>query len=131
MQDDDNNFFEDIYNQVAYLVAAYEALDKPQYGSHTDRRVNIDCGAGKGHRRIFEDYFAENPVYDERLFRRRFRMRQSLFLHLVQAVEAQDSYFEQRPDCTGKLGLSALQKCVAALRQLAYGMPADATDEYI
>jgi hypothetical protein len=42
-----------------------------------------------------------------------------------------DTYFQQREDCTGLLGLSALQKVVAAIRILAYGMPTDAIDEYV
>ncbi|KAE9081343.1 hypothetical protein PF007_g22700 [Phytophthora fragariae] len=58
-------------------------------------------------------------------------MRRALFLRIVNAIEGHDSYFQQRADATGKLGLSALQKCTAAIRQLAYGMPADAVDEYV
>ena len=38
---------------------------------------------------------------------------------------------EKRCDATGKVGLSALQKCVAFMRILAYGVPADAVDEYV
>ncbi|XP_057535185.1 uncharacterized protein LOC130813370 [Amaranthus tricolor] len=34
-------------------------------------------------------------------------------------------------DATGKKGLSALQKCTAALRMLAYGVAADQVDEYL
>ncbi|KAI9920251.1 hypothetical protein PsorP6_016058 [Peronosclerospora sorghi] len=48
----------------------------------------------------------------------------------MDAVEAHDNYFKRRPDATGKIGLSAIQKTTAAIRQLAYGAPADAVDEY-
>ncbi len=41
-----------------------------------------------------------------------------------------DSYFVQKPDATGQLGLNGLQKCTAAMRILAYGIAFDATDEY-
>ena len=58
-------------------------------------------------------------------------MRRELFLHIMNAVQTVDPYFQQRVDATGKLGLSALQKVVAAIRILAYGMPADAVDEYV
>ncbi|KAK2651450.1 hypothetical protein Ddye_011306 [Dipteronia dyeriana] len=41
-------------------------------------------------------------------------------------------YFTENPrDSVGRLGLSALQKITAVFRMLAYGCPADATDEYI
>ncbi|KAI9907044.1 hypothetical protein PsorP6_003092 [Peronosclerospora sorghi] len=56
---------------------------------------------------------------------------ESLLDEYLHAVEAHDEYFQQRPDATEKLGLSAMQKCIVANRQLAYGMPADAVDEYV
>jgi hypothetical protein len=42
-----------------------------------------------------------------------------------------DPYFLQSYDCTGLRGLSALQKIVAAMCILAYGLPADAVNEYV
>ncbi|XP_039827539.1 uncharacterized protein LOC120689306 [Panicum virgatum] len=38
-------------------------------------------------------------------------------------------YFRLRQDAFGKVGLSPLQKCTAAIRMLAYGTPADLMDE--
>ncbi|POM57894.1 Transposon protein [Phytophthora palmivora] len=58
-------------------------------------------------------------------------MRRSLYLRIVRCVEIQDCYFQQRPDATGKMDVSALRKCTAAVRQLAYGMPADVVDGYV
>uniref|UniRef100_A0A0D3B478 DDE Tnp4 domain-containing protein n=1 Tax=Brassica oleracea var. oleracea TaxID=109376 RepID=A0A0D3B478_BRAOL len=40
-------------------------------------------------------------------------------------------YFRQKQDVTGRLGLSALQKCTAAIRVLAYGSALDLVDEYL
>ncbi|MFS7952529.1 hypothetical protein Hanom_Chr07g00608001 [Helianthus anomalus] len=45
-----------------------------------------------------KDYFVENLTYDEVTFRRRFRMRKPLFLRIVEAVTANDVYFQQRRD---------------------------------
>jgi hypothetical protein len=36
-----------------------------------------------------------------------------------------------RYDVIGHTGLTALQKCIAALRQLTYGIAADTIDEYL
>ncbi|KAK2661939.1 hypothetical protein Ddye_000513 [Dipteronia dyeriana] len=58
-------------------------------------------------------------------------MGRSLFLRIFEKVVARDSYFVQRRDDMDRLGLSALQKITAVFRTLAYGCPADATDEYI
>ncbi|XP_015964854.1 uncharacterized protein LOC107488611 [Arachis duranensis] len=43
------------------------------------------------------------------------------------------NYFadEPRVDATGRRGLSPLQKCTAAIRMLAYGVAADAVDDYV
>jgi hypothetical protein len=49
----------------------------------------------------------------------------------MNAVKKHDDYFVQRRNAAGVLGLSCLQKVVAAFRMLAYGTPADALDEYI
>ncbi|KAI3463839.1 hypothetical protein Pfo_020502 [Paulownia fortunei] len=85
----------------------------------------------KTDRNLFNDYFAENPRYNEAMFRRRYRMSRSLFLHIVRAVEGHDRYFVQKSDGIGKLGLSTFQKITSILRVLAYGIAADATYEYI
>uniref|UniRef100_A0A0D3EI32 Uncharacterized protein n=1 Tax=Brassica oleracea var. oleracea TaxID=109376 RepID=A0A0D3EI32_BRAOL len=47
------------------------------------------------------------------------------------AVVATSYTVLQRRDATRRLGLSALQKCTAAIRLLAYGTAADAVDEYL
>ncbi|XP_024009204.1 uncharacterized protein LOC112084190 [Eutrema salsugineum] len=83
------------------------------------------------HYRLFNDYFSDSPHYNDAMFRRRYQMFRPLFLRIVNAVESHDKYFKQRKDSTGRLGLSSLQKATAVFRMLAYGVPADATDEYI
>ena len=84
-----------------------------------------------GHERLFLDYFALTPIYPPVLFRRRFRMKRSLFLRIQSQVEAHDSYFVQKRNSANKLGLSSLQKITAALRMLAYGVSGDLIDEYV
>ncbi|POM63667.1 Uncharacterized protein PHPALM_20900 [Phytophthora palmivora] len=121
-------------DDVVAVLAAYMLQTQssfPAHGSSPGRLPNIDRGAPEAHEHLVRDYFAEVPVYSEHTFRRRFTMRRSLYLRIVRCVELQDCYFQQRPDATEKMGLSAMQKCTAAVRQLAYGMPADAVGEYV
>ncbi|XP_062118547.1 uncharacterized protein LOC133832185 [Humulus lupulus] len=87
-------------------------------------RENVDCN-------IFNEYFAENPQFNDSMFRRRFQMGCALFLHIFDAIQGHDNYFVQRRDGIGKLGLSGLQKVTTVFLMLTYGVPADATDEYI
>jgi hypothetical protein len=99
-------------------------------GSRPGRGANLDREREELDQRLWKDYFAEPPVYGPQLFRRRYRMRRSLFVRIVDSICAQDPYFVQKRDAIGMLGLSATQKCTAVLRMLSLGICADATDEY-
>ena len=58
-------------------------------------------------------------------------MSRHLFLRIIQDVENHDEYFKQRSNSIGKLGISGIQKCIAAVKQLTYGFTSDACDEYV
>ncbi|XP_019194852.1 PREDICTED: uncharacterized protein LOC109188679 [Ipomoea nil] len=103
----------------------------PSHGGSTFGHRVIHRDREEADRRLWNDYFSEYPKYSEAMFRRRFRMSRNLFLRIANAVKGHDNYFVQRKDRIGRLGLSTLQKVTAAFRILAYGIPADATDEYI
>ena len=47
---------------------------------------------------------------------------------MMNIVEDADDYFKLKKDCCGKLSFRALQKCLAAIKMLAYGKTADALD---
>ena len=81
--------------------------------------------------RLYRDYFAEQSMYNEMHFRRRFRMRRHLFIRIVDGLSSRSDYFKQRYDGLGRQGLSPLTKCTAAMRMLAYGIAADCVDEYL
>ena len=97
--------------------------------SKSHRTLDKDCKAG--HECLFSDYFAPNLVYPPETFRQRFWMGKNVFLHIVEALSTVDPYFWQRVNATGKKGLFSLQKCRAAMRMLAYGVLADAIDDYV
>src|SRR5438445_4810724 len=62
-----------------------------------ERSPNLPRMHREGHLRIMKDYFNDEPVYNDRLFRRRFLTQRSLFLSLADAVAKRDTYFTQRP----------------------------------
>jgi len=67
----------DLHNQVLELGV----IDPPRRGgSRRGKRPNIARGRIEGHERLMRDYFVEDPVYDARMFRQRFRMSKRLFL---------------------------------------------------
>ena len=97
------------------LTTQYIALQKQQIADATSssRRKtkkirNIERNREDGDRRLYEDYFSENPTYNEDIFRRKFRMRKPLFLCIVQGVKNHDRYFESGIDCTSRSKLSSL-----------------------
>ncbi|XP_062534143.1 uncharacterized protein LOC134203287 [Armigeres subalbatus] len=94
-------------------------------------RKNVNRDFNMGYDRLVADYFAESPVYDEIKFCRRFRMPRTMFLRILKDVENKNDYFKLRSNAAGTPGLTGLQKCVAAVRMLAYGIAADAVDEYV
>ncbi|XP_059306241.1 uncharacterized protein LOC132057631 [Lycium ferocissimum] len=80
---------------------------------------------------LFLDYFSDNPRYNDGMFRRRYRMSRNLFLRIVDAIKAHDTYFEQRLDAMVDLVYHRTKNHNFVFRMLAYGLPADATDEYV
>ena len=100
------------------------------YGDRVSRQYRYRDRVS-GNSRLLNDYFVENPVYDETLFRRRFRLSRPLFLRILRTLQQHNNYFVQRRNAANTLGLSGEQKMTAALRMLAYGMSADSIDEYV
>ena len=80
---------------------------------------------------LYADYFSDDPLHDEAVFQRRFRMRRDLFLKISYALRNSYSYFRCKKDCTGMVGFSFLHKCMVAMRILAYGAPDDTQDDYL
>ena len=58
-------------------------------------------------------------------------MGRYLFNRIREGVVGYDNYFECKEDAIGMIGFSSYQKCTAAVRMLAYGVPSDLIDEYI
>jgi hypothetical protein len=133
LEDDDFELEEEAFLDAfeLWVEDSEEQPQRPWWGGSTPgwRHVHRDCEVG--HDRLFRDYFSDNPTYDSAKFCRRFRMRRELFMSIVDRVCAFDPWFVQRPDALGRMGLSSLQKCTAAVRMLVYGVAADGTDKYV
>ena len=99
--------------------------------SNQRSRAYIERNREGGQDRLWNDYFSEDATFSSQIFRRRFRMNKDLFLRIVYGLSENFPFFQQRRDATGRLGLSALQKCTAAIRMLVYGSAADTVDEYL
>jgi hypothetical protein len=74
--------------------------ERPRKGSRPGRKANIDREHEAGHLRLYQDYFSFNPTYNDKLFKRRFRMERPLFLSIVEALSKHDWYFTK--SCVSK-----------------------------
>ncbi|XP_057451272.1 uncharacterized protein LOC130743157, partial [Lotus japonicus] len=74
-------------------------------------RKYLDRDHAAANQRLINDYFANEPTYDDAMFRRRYRMQKHIFLRIVDDLSSSDNYFTQRVDAANK--------------------QADAVDEYI
>jgi hypothetical protein len=132
LQDSDDEFEDNFVLELCQQVLdeCRSSSKQPGVGGSRPGRRYVYREREACDERFYRDYFAEDSTFDAVKFCRRFRMKRDLFLHIVQEVCAFDPWFIQKRDGVGRLGLSYLQKCTAAIRMLAYGIPADATDEY-
>jgi hypothetical protein len=104
-------------------------------GSVPGRAPNRDRALLQGAIDLDKGYFNRlNLVTVPRLepeFERRYRMPRNLYEKVRAGVLEVDAYFTQRPDAAGVMGASTDQKITAAMRQLAFGCPADAAAELV
>jgi hypothetical protein len=58
-------------------------------------------------------------------------MWMTLFLSIMHKLSETSPYFYERYDATDHAGLTALQKCTAAIHRLTYDMTVDTIDKYL
>lgn len=131
--DEDDNLFDDIASLAIQGDIPGFGTDNSSDDSDDElpavaRARNKARNFEGSYQRFHRYYFAENPVFNEQDFERRFRMPKRLFERIDAALRGR-SIFKHREDATGKKGIHPQIRLVAALRILAYGMSFDQTDE--
>lgn len=91
--------------------------------------INRDREAA--HELLVRDYFAVDNLYDLSKFEECFRISRTLFLRIARDLARNYEFFQLQWDARGKHGFTTIQKCTAALRQLGYGITADASYDYL
>ena len=121
----------DQHFEQAFEKCSIDFGDQEEQGKKRKKRIYIERNREECDIRLWNDYFSETPTYPPNLFRRRFRMNKTLFMHIVTRLSNEVEFFQQKRDGLGRRSLSPLQKCTAAIRVLGYGSAADAVDEYL
>ena len=127
----EEDMIDDVISQAAVIMkATVEDLIEQASDHRLHPRNYINRPCEEYHQHLVDDYFSENPLYPANIFWQ-FRMCRPLFLRIVDALGQRSDYFTTKVDALNRRGLSPLQKCTAAIRQLANGSAADHLDEYL
>jgi hypothetical protein len=128
MSDEEFDMAED--EDIAMLLLVHKNK-KPKHGGSVFGCEKIWRLRLEADNTLMRNYLGPNPTFPERIFRRRFRMSTELFRTIAERMKIQDRFFQQRRSASGELGHSTYQKVTAALRQMAYGIPADLVDDHL
>ncbi|XP_074267222.1 uncharacterized protein LOC141590536 [Silene latifolia] len=92
-----------IYNPNPFL--------QPQNQTPRSNRYYIERDREQGYEQLFNDYFADDPVYPAHIFRCRFRMQKHVLLRIVEAISTSDDLFGQMPNRSGSCNdINVLQR---------------------
>nr|XP_043630217.1 protein ALP1-like [Erigeron canadensis] len=130
-----NTFVTLIEDEEAEAKSSRMAI-RPKIPRRTITRNHVEAST-----RLYNHYFAPQPIFPADYFRRRFRMPKEMFLRIVNDIYNFDAvqplpphfaFFHNAPtDAVGRPTLNIFQKCTSAIRQLAYGSTVDQLDEYL
>ena len=70
-------------------------IKKSKHGGSVMGRQKIWRDRIDAHNRLTRHYFAENPIYPESYFRRRFRMSTDLFRRIAEKLASHDLFFSK------------------------------------
>ncbi|XP_021800329.1 uncharacterized protein LOC110744650 [Prunus avium] len=110
------------------MLVAFAMLNESRQ-HHRRRAQNVDRHRQSRGKNLMEDYFIPNSLYPVSKFQERYRMQPHLFQKIMHDICNYDTYFIQKNDACGVLGLLPEQKLTAALQMLAYGASAEQVDE--
>ena len=93
-----SNFFKRLFNdssssdeeeRITWFVVPFEFERQKSQGTGSGDRISRQYryrDRVSGHSRLLNDYFVENQLYDETLFRRRFRLSRPLFIRILHTL---------------------------------------------
>ncbi|XP_023771189.1 uncharacterized protein LOC111919859 [Lactuca sativa] len=126
----DDNDEDDLFVSIMYQYYTNSLL-QPDPAPLLTRCVALNRDREEGHRRLVNDYFTENCVYQPSDFNRRFCLRKNVFERIANAMEARYEFFRMRYDAREKRGFTGLQKCVAAIKLMTMGESPDSVDDHM
>ncbi|PIA30937.1 hypothetical protein AQUCO_05300043v1 [Aquilegia coerulea] len=105
--------------------------DTPKRGGFKVGRIYIKRDRQRCHDNLVLNYFVPKLVFPDKFFHTRYRMYAPFFHRIMNVVASHNPFFIQKEDVIGRLGVSTLQRCMAAIRMLSYGCPTNSNDKYL
>ena len=97
---------------VQWLLAVEASFDSHEdrgiLGGNRNGRCYIHHNCKVAAVRLFTNYFAQDPIFNNTTFCRKYRMRRDLFLCIVESIFAFKLRFESTLNAIGRTGLSTL-----------------------
>ncbi|CAL9030861.1 unnamed protein product, partial [Prunus brigantina] len=87
------------------MLAATMCMLNQSRQHHRRRAPNVDRRRESRGKNLLEDYFIPNLLYHVSKFRERYRMQPHLFQKIMHDICNYDTYFSQKYDNVGVLGL--------------------------
>jgi Plant transposon protein len=118
--------------QILTELASDSSEDERTWGgSKKGKSANLKRDFDDAYKRLKLHYFSGvDSVYTEGMFRRRFRVSPAIFQRIYKALHGKGCFHpENKRDALGNKVIHPLVRMTAVFRTLAYGTPADCSDE--
>ncbi|KAJ0544286.1 hypothetical protein HanRHA438_Chr09g0424291 [Helianthus annuus] len=87
-----DDILNDMIIEVTHETINY-SREEAQSSTLRTRKPALERDWLGAHERLMQDYFCENPLYDDEHFRRRFRMSRCLFLKISNDLASEFPFF--------------------------------------
>ncbi|XP_050241107.1 uncharacterized protein LOC126690003 [Quercus robur] len=130
---DTSNFERPIGRKVEKVIRKNKATGK-DVGEYLTKKLKLIEDVASMNHYLFCKFLLDDSDKDEiieKLVMETSQPKRRCSIRRNHLVEAHDSYFVQKRNSVKKLVLSSLQKIIAALRMLTYGVSGDLIDKYV
>ena len=95
---EENRELRAVEDAIRYFVNSTAERDRSHGLRQRKKRTYVLRDRESANERLVADYFCNQPLYDERQFWCRFRMRKHVFICIVDTLSVHDRFFRQHPD---------------------------------
>jgi hypothetical protein len=99
-------------------------------GVAQQRHIIVPWNHERARQAVLQDYMGPNPTFNDQQFEPIFRVSRQIANDLLNTCTAQDPFFHESIDCTGKPSIHPKVKLLMAFKILAFGVNPSAFLDY-